>query len=168
MNKELYNKKVRIPEELITLLKKSQGLAKDMSDEEKSKTQGWKRNVDLCNNKYITYQNAKRIKNWFDDPSTPNEGISFDLHGGEKFKNWIYKMLEDLRSGNIRNKKVKSTTSTDSEFIKDRENNVSVIDNTHTSQAEKLGKPSTKDLNPFNEQINRIKNIISYGKDRSA
>ena len=92
MNKSLYGKQIRVPNELLNLLKEKQKLGAGKSKEELSQTQGWKRNLDLINRKMITFQNLERWQNWF--KTNTKEGISYELHGGEPMERWNLDMVK--------------------------------------------------------------------------
>ncbi len=60
MNKNLYDRKAKIPDSLMKHLKDCfNSVSAD------SNTEGYNRNQDLVNNGHATYQQIKRIKNWF-------------------------------------------------------------------------------------------------------
>lgn len=152
MNKSLYGKQIRVPDELLNLLKEKQKLGAGKSKEELSQTQGWKRNLDLVNRKLISFQNLERWQNWFKTNS--KEGISYELHGGEPMEKWVLQTLENMRNQDKKSKKLQKTTKPETDL-----------------RPEKAGigqEPNQSKLNQFgpakiNEEINKIKKLINYG-----
>ncbi len=151
MNKSLYGKQIRVPDELLNLLKEKQKLGAGKSKEELSQTQGWKRNTDLVNRKMITFQNLERWQNWFKTNS--KEGISYELHGGKDMENWVIKTLENLRKGDKKSEDLRDSQP-DNDFNPEIAN---VNGKVNQSYSKQLG-PSK-----VNEEINKIKKLINYG-----
>ena len=151
MNKSLYGKQIRVPDELLNLLKEKQKLGAGKSKEELSQTQGWKRNTDLVNRKMITFQNLERWQNWFKTNS--KEGISYELHGGKDMENWVIKTLENLRKGDEKSEDLRDLQP-DNDFKPEIAN---VNGKVNQSYSKQLG-PSK-----VNEEINKIKKLINYG-----
>lgn len=151
MNKSLYGKQIRVPDELLNLLKEKQKLGAGKSKEELSQTQGWKRNTDLVNRKMITFQNLERWQNWFKTNS--KEGISYELHGGKDMENWVIKTLENLRKGDKKSENLRNSQP-DNDFNPEIAN---VNGKVNQSYSKQLG-PSK-----VNEEINKIKKLINYG-----
>ena len=151
MNKSLYGKQIRVPDELLNLLKEKQKLGAGKSKEELSQTQGWRRNTDLVNRKRITFQNLERWQNWF--KTNPKEGISYELHGGKDMENWVIKTLENLRKGDKKSEDLRDSQP-DNDFNPEIAN---VNGKVNQSYSKQLG-PSK-----VNEEINKIKKLINYG-----
>ena len=151
MNKSLYGKQIRVPDELLNLLKEKQRLGAGKSKEELSQTQGWKRNLDLVNRKMVTFQNLERWQNWFKTNS--KEGISYELHGGKDMENWVIKTLENLRKGDKKSEDLRDSQP-DNDFNPEIAN---VNGKVNQSYSKQLG-PSK-----VNEEINKIKKLINYG-----
>ena len=80
MNTYLYNKEFQIPLEirkvLINCFNECRGADKN--------SEGYKRNIGLQKSKTITYQQLKRIKNWFDSFSGKKEDTEYVLNGGDR------------------------------------------------------------------------------------
>lgn len=152
MNKSLYGKQIRVPNELLNLLKEKQKLGAGKSKEELSQTQGWKRNLDLVNRKLISFQNLERWQNWFKTNS--KEGISYELHGGEPMEKWVVQTLQNMRNQDKKSEELQKTTKPETDL-----------------RPEKAGigqEPNQSKLNQFgpakiNEEINKIKKLINYG-----
>ena len=73
MNKDLYNRKAKLPDTLVNHLNKSFEMV-----EADSNVEGFNRNKELRDNPIVTYQQLKRIKNWFDS------------YGGKKKTHHLY------------------------------------------------------------------------------
>jgi hypothetical protein len=75
VNSNLYNRKAKLPNELIKHLKKN---ASSVSAD--SNTEGFNRNQDLVDGGIVTYQQIKRMKNWFDEFNGNKEDAPFILN----------------------------------------------------------------------------------------
>ena len=74
MNKHLYDKKIELPKEKREHFKKCFLMVKNAN----SNIEGFNRNKELQNKEFITYQQLKRIKNFFDNfKGNQNEPSSF-------------------------------------------------------------------------------------------
>ncbi len=82
MNKSLYDKKAKLPESLIKHLEDSFN-----SIQGDSNTEGYNRNKELREGGIITYQQLKRVKNWFDGYNGNKEDSPFILNGGDRMNN---------------------------------------------------------------------------------
>jgi len=91
VNKDLYGNKVELPEDVVVYLQKCHDAAEGADDN----TEGYRRNKELRDSRSVTYQQLKRMKNWFDN---------FILNGGNKMKDWVNKTLTTARD-NIQNVK---------------------------------------------------------------
>lgn len=100
MNKELYNRKIRVPEKILSQLKKNFDSIKSDANVE-----GHNRNLEIREKGFVTYQTLKRWKNWFDSNTEDND--SFLLNGGEISKNWVDNTLNSLRQDVNQSKKNK-------------------------------------------------------------
>jgi hypothetical protein len=152
MNSSLYGKQIKVPQELISLLKEKQKLGAGKSKEELSQTQGWKRNLDLVKKGMLTFQNLERIQNWF--KTNPKEGLSYELHGGKDMERWVIDTLQSMRKKDKKSSDIQKDTRTDTDFNAEIGN---ASDNTHHGISKHLGPAK------INEEINRIKKLINYG-----
>jgi hypothetical protein len=116
MNKDLYGKMVTIPEDVLDYLSKCFESAKDAPET----TEGYKRNQELREKRQISYQQLKRIKNWFDGYTGQRNNAPFVLNGGDYMKNWVNKTLGSMRDENHLGKEVKSEVLPN-QFIDDHE-----------------------------------------------
>jgi hypothetical protein len=152
MNSSLYGKQIKVPQELISLLKEKQKLGAGKSKEELSQTQGWKRNLDLVKKGMLTFQNLERIQNWF--KTNPKEGLSYELHGGKKMERWVIDTLQSMRKKDKKSFDIQKYTKPDTDLNPIVPN---ASDNTHQSHFKQFAPEN------INEEINRIKKLINYG-----
>lgn len=111
MNKDLYNKKVKIPDEIREHMRNSfNSVTSETNDE------GHKRNKELQNSQEITYQQLKRIKNFFDGFKGDIQEKSYILNGGDYMKNWVNETLRFLRDDIYNTKKNKSEAGLTNQF----------------------------------------------------
>jgi len=66
--------------------------------------EGYERLRGLCDSQDVSYEQLKRIKNFFDDFNGKNNETSYLLNGGTKMKTWVQSKLDDMRN-NIESKK---------------------------------------------------------------
>jgi len=83
VNKDLYNKKVKVPDEIREHMRNSFSSVSSESNDE-----GHKRNKELQDSEEITYQQLKRIKNYFDNFKGDVQEKSYILNGGDYMKKW--------------------------------------------------------------------------------
>ncbi len=111
MNSELYNNKYKIPEKILkhiqfTLISNPSG-------------EGVKRAKFILKNGYLTYQELKRLKNYFDyfDKSKDNI-IQYNLAGGDLMRSFIESTLNSERVSVKRSREIKRdiTTNVNSEL----------------------------------------------------
>lgn len=95
MNSKLYGNKVELPEEVVIYL----GKCFDAANGADESTEGYKRNQELRDSKNVTYQQLKRMKNFFDNFQGKESDLPFILNGGHYVKNWVNNTLGSMRSG---------------------------------------------------------------------
>ena len=88
MNKTLYNRKAKLPETLMKHLEQSFSAL-----ESDSNIEGHNRNKELRENGFVTYQQLKRMKNWFETYSGKKEDAPFILNGGDRMNRWCDHVL---------------------------------------------------------------------------
>jgi hypothetical protein len=148
VNKDLYNKKVKIPEEIREHLRNSSNsVSSNINDE------GYKRNKELQDGEEITYQQLKRIKNFFDNYKGNVQDKPYILNGGDYMKNWVNETLRFLRDDIYNTKKNKQEAGLQNQFNKTHQKN----------DLSSMNRPS-KSHNDFNSEITetlkRINNIM--------
>ena len=88
---------VPLPEDVIVYL----GQCFDSAHGADENTEGYKRNKDLRDTKEVTYQQLKRMKNWFDEFNGHENELPHILNGGHYVKGWINNTLDSI-STNMR------------------------------------------------------------------
>ncbi len=116
MNKDLYNKKFNIPDEIREHMRNSFNSVSSESTDE-----GHKRNKELQSAKKISYQQLKRIKNYFDNFKGDVQEKSYILNGGDYMKKWVDETLRYLRDDNYSSKKIASDTGMPNEFNQEKQ-----------------------------------------------
>ena len=149
MNSNLYNRKAKLPNELIKHLKKN---ASSVSAD--SNTEGFNRNQDLVDGGIVTYQQIKRMKNWFDEFNGNKEDAPFILNGGDRMKSWCDEVLRVWRSGDSSSKEHKSDAGMQNQYLGSHEKNSFNLADTHTTTADNLKVGSVT------EEIKRINKLI--------
>ena len=96
-NSDLQGKEIEIPKEVKTHLGKIFNAYKGDKTAE-----GYNRLKNLMDKKNISYEQMKRIKNFFDNYNGKNKETPYLLNGGTLMKDWVNKSLEDARQYIIR------------------------------------------------------------------
>jgi hypothetical protein len=163
-NSLLQGKSWDIPEELHSHLRRTMNAYKGDKNVE-----GYKRLEGFINKPKISYEQLKRVKNFFDNHKTSGvdymndkkQDTEFILNGGRKMREWVNNTLDTAR-GKIQSKKdVQKNAGT-------------AIDNTHIKTHEKKGistssvKPhSTSDLKKedysdiYNKEVKLMESLIN-------
>lgn len=153
MNKDLYNKRVKFPEEMKEYMKQSASAIQNADQY----TEGFKRNQELQSQNSVTYQQLKRIKNFFDTFKGNPKDASFILNGGEKMKGWTEGALRFLRDSIYNTKHNKAEVGMENQHIKDHEKNGGEI-----RPSKRHKKTSQKHDTAIAESIKRINKLINY------
>ena len=111
MNKELYGQYYEIPKHILDILRKS------ISKYSNQSVENVKRAQELSDTGYATYQQLKRIKNWFES-SGDSTSPEFQILGGSALKGWIDHTLESSRESKRLPKQIKSDAAIANQFIK--------------------------------------------------
>lgn len=98
MNSQLYGNTYEIPEHLLNIIN-----AKLMAS---PNNKGIKRAKNLVKTGTLSYQQMKRIKNFYDHMNSEDDKIQFELMGGEHMKKFIEKTLLGERTRTSISKKV--------------------------------------------------------------
>ena len=136
------------------------------------KTEGYERAKGILEHKRIGYGQMKRIKNWFDSFDGDWEDEEFKLNGGSTMKNWVNNQL-DTATAVIKNiKDAQKDTNPNNTFIKPHKKNNSKVNKSTTLKMASSGIPKLhkgkvsdfvfNDKAVYNEEIERIKNLIIY------
>ena len=103
MNSNLYNKTIELPEEVLEYLQ----TCFDHIPNSDPSIEGHKRNEELRNSGYVTYQQLGRIKHWFDNYEGDGKDAPYILNGADYMKNWVENTIQGLRKNDNFTDKVK-------------------------------------------------------------
>ena len=155
MNKELYGKKVPLPEDVIVYLGQCHDAAVGADDS----TEGYKRNKELRDSGEVTYQQLKRMKNFFDEFNGHENDLPFILNGGHYVKGWVDKTLGSMRNDVEMRKEVKSEVLPNQYIApheKDGLSNMNRPSQSHTSKLGQYDLQVTENLKRINDLIKKI------------
>lgn len=93
MNSNLYNKTIELPKEVKEYLQ----TCFDHIPNSDASIEGHKRNEELRDSGYVTYQQLGRIKNWFDNYDGDGTDAPFILNGADYMRSWVNQTIDDLR-----------------------------------------------------------------------
>lgn len=139
-----------IPEELLEYLKK---LQQQLSQDPAAK--GLKRLNGLIGRGYCTYEQLKRVKNYFDhvDPNTVSEA-EYLSNGGDPMKNWVNDRLEKIRGNIYRGQKNKADTA----MV--QTDDVTAPDANVDLQRSVIDAPNMMSSNDLMEQVSKIRDLF--------
>ena len=120
-NSQLQGSYWDIPEELQNHLKRTMRAYKG-----KENVEGYQRLKNLISKPKVSYEELKRIKNFFDTQSSDTDYMDdkkqttpFILNGGRKMKSWVEETLGTARDGIEGGKKIKTDTAMGNYYRKD-------------------------------------------------
>jgi hypothetical protein len=155
VNKSLYDKEIEFPSDKREHMKKCFHMVKNANEN----VEGYNRNKELQSQKFITYKQLKRIKNFFDNFKGNHKEPSFILNGGVEIKNWVNDELRKMRDYIKNTKTNKKDTGMMNQFIDPHEKkdftNVRPSQK-HLKTAEKYDVAVTESLKRINELISKI------------
>jgi hypothetical protein len=120
-NSLLQGTKYKIPKNILKYIK---GIV--LSFNGNKRTEGYQRLKNLNDSGFISYEELKRIKNFF-DTYNGNEPEIYEMNGGDVLNKWVNQTLDFLREKTKLSKKVKSELSTKNEYR--NSNNINSIKN---------------------------------------
>ena len=120
-------------------------------------TEGYNRNKELQSQKFITYKQLKRIKNFFDSFKGNQKEPSFILNGGAEIKNWVNDELRKMRDYVKNTKTNKMNAGMMNQFIDPHEKK----DFTNVRPSQEHLKTVDKYTPSVNESVKRINELIS-------
>ena len=120
-------------------------------------TEGYNRNKELQNQKFITYKQLKRIKNFFDNFKGNQNEPSFVLNGGVEIKNWVNDELRKMRDYLKNTKTNKMNAGMINQFIDPHEKK----DFTNVRPSQEHSKTIDKYNSAVTESLMRINELIS-------
>lgn len=153
MNKSLYDKEIEFPSDKREHMKKCFHMVKNADEN----TEGYDRNKELQFQKFITYKQLKRIKNFFDNFKGNHKEPSFILNGGVEIKNWVNDELRKMRDYIKNTKTNKMNTGMMNQFIDPHEKK----DFTNVRPSQKHLKTADKYDVAVTESLKRINELIS-------
>ena len=154
MNKDLYGYKVQLPEEVVVYL----GQCHDAATGADENTEGYRRNKELRDSGEVTYQQLKRMKNFFDNFNGSENDLNFILNGGHYVKDWVNRTLGSMRNGIELGKEIKSTVlpnQYNQDHTKDNMSNMNRPNQSH-SKNYYYDVEITENLKRINELIKKI------------
>ena len=155
MNKDLYGNKVELPEDVVVYLQKCHDAAEGADDN----TEGYRRNKELRDSRSVTYQQLKRMKNWFDNFNGHENDLPFILNGGHYVKSWVDKTLNGMRDDIEMGKEVKSQVLPN-QYNKEHEKgdlrNQNRPSKSHSTNVEYYDMAVTESLKRINDLIKKI------------
>lgn len=147
MNSKLYDSIIILPDSLIKHLEHCFGSVNGNTNIE-----GWKRNQELRQTKQITYQQLKRVKNWFDSYGGNKEDAPFILNGGDRMQTWCNHALDQMRNGISSGQKIKSETGMQNQYI---DSHIKLgTGSQHSTTAQSL------EVDKVNEEVSNINKLI--------
>ena len=155
MNRELYGEKFELPENIVIYLKQCYDAAEGSDD----KTEGYRRNIDLRNKGFVTYQQLKRIKNFFDHFDGEENDLTFILNGGWYVKNWVDEKLRSLRDDIEMGKEIKSVVLPNQYIDQHEKNDIINLNRPSKQHKDTIGKYDlavTESLKRINDLIKKI------------
>ena len=155
MNKDLYGNTVQLPEDVVEYLQQ----CFDSANTDDSTIEGFKRNQELRDSRETTYQQLKRMKNWFDKFEGDENDLSYILNGGHYVKNWVHNTLTSMRD-NVHNTKKNKSEVLPNQFIQPHEKNDMTTINrpskSHKSTVDKYDTAIMENLTRINDLIKKI------------
>jgi hypothetical protein len=157
-NSKLTGHKVTLDDEIKYHLKRIFNAYKGGKDVE-----GYTRLKNLCDVSSITYEQLKRIKNFFDTFEGSKKDTIYLLNGGSKMKHWVDEKLDEMRDGVESKKKTMSSIGMPNQYQKEKLT-LSKIDNKkHDSDVNKIlrqeGIYRIKVLDDLITEINKNKKL---------
>ena len=153
MNSDLYGKTFILPEEVVNYLQQCFDSANGASQS----NEGYRRNIELRRTKEVTYQQLKRMKNWFDNFNGDRNDLEYILNGGDYVKNWVSNTLQSKRNDVDLGKEIKSVVLPNQ-----------YIDNHEKNDLASMNRPSERHKSAVNkydtaisENLKRINDLIS-------
>ena len=155
MNKDLYGKKIELPEDVVVYLKQCNDNAIGANES----TEGFRRNRELRDSGFVTYQQLKRMKNFFDNFNGHENDLPFILNGGHYVKGWVNNMLKSMRDNISLGKEIKSVVLPNQYIQPHQKNNLSAINRpskSHKSTVDKYDTAIMENLTRINDLIKKI------------
>jgi hypothetical protein len=150
-NSKLQHKIFQVPHKV---LKELYINLKKLSDKRESR--GFNRAIFILERKSCTYEQLKRIKNYFDSITEENYNeVEYLLNGGDAMKEWVNFILDQARKSVINTKSVNRSAGQENQFRTDSEDGEGVKPVTPTLKS----TPEFMGTSELMEEINKIKEI---------
>lgn len=146
-NSELRNKTFPIPDGVRNML---QSILNNYNGDKT--IDGYKRLNNLLSSDCITYQDMKRIKNFFDNYQGTDKSAEFILNGGQQMKNWVNSTLGQATKAIKDFKQAKKDAGINNAFRKPHEKD---------RQNHKKNKPTQTKFNVSNQNM-LDNNVMHY------
>jgi len=163
-NSQLQGHNWDIPKELHSHLKRTMGAYKGPKDVE-----GYKRLEGLIKQPRISYEQLKRIKNFFDTHKTSNvdymdekkQDTEFILNGGCKMREWVGKTLEGARNNiqSVKDVQKNAGTSPKNTHIKTHSKNGITTNSVKAHSISDLKKEGYDDIY-INKEVKLMESLI--------
>jgi hypothetical protein len=163
-NSKLTHKKVLLDDEIKYHLKRIFNAYKGPKNVE-----GYERLRDLCDTTNISYEQLKRMKNFFDTFDGEKSETKYLLNGGTKMKTWVNTKLDDMRSNISSKKKTMYDTGMNNQYQKQNPTSIGDVGiKSHDSDTNKIlrqeGIYRIKVLNDLITEINKNKELCLTDK----
>lgn len=155
MNKDLYGNKIPIPQEIVEYLGQCHEAAKGADEN----TEGYRRNKELRDSREVTYQQLKRMKNFFDTFNGHENDLPFILNGGHYVKGWVDRTLGGMRDGVELGKEIKSEVLPNQyiqQHDKDNIKNLNRPTKSHSNNIEYYDLAVTESLKRINDLMKKL------------
>lgn len=150
-NSQLQHKSFPVPDEVLLGLSAN---LKKFADKRESK--GFNRALFILQRRECTYEQLKRIKNYFDTLDPKNiDVVEYSLNGGELMQKWVNFILNQARDGVRGSKTVMKNAGQDNQFRAPSSDGDGI--NPVTPVMKKV--PEFMTSNDLMEEINKIKDI---------
>jgi hypothetical protein len=155
VNKDLYGNKVELPEDVVNYLQQCFESASGADET----TEGYKRNQELRDSREVTYQQLKRMKNWFDKFNGNENDLPYILNGGHYVKNWVENTLGSMRNNVSMGKEIKSEVLPNQYLQPHEKNTLNTMNRpskSHSSPTDGYNVEITESLKRINDLIKKI------------
>jgi signal recognition particle GTPase len=148
-NSKLIGKKFPVPDKVLLELGKN---LKKFSD--KRDLKGFNRAIFILEKRACTYEQLKRIKNYFDNVNDDNYNeVEYLLNGGDVMKKWVNYTLDQARKSVIGTKSARKNAGMTNQFRSDSKENLTPSTPTLKST------PEFMNTSELMEEVNKIKEI---------
>ena len=152
MNNDLYGQEFEIPKHIVDIIKNS------VSKYSNQSVENVKRAKELSETGKGTYQQLKRIKNWFDSNGNTSSP-EYHILGGGALKNWIDSTLDSARESKRLPKEIKSFVSSNQHIKAHTKNDDLRTDfrpkHSHKKRSQRIAGIS-EEIEQINEWFNKL------------